>query len=158
MKSKIETATVCQVEARQPTKREAEKMRRDAVKRKLEALKRLEERQRLLFPPIYEGEILSIKDAVFYLIIEEMTGGRFGPSFPIKYAISPSGDYLGDPKTAYHLVNKFGICAFKKTEPTHSVCSIGYSPKKKLWYGWSHRAIHGFKKKRDAIRFARSVS
>lgn len=26
------------------------------------------------------------------------------------------------------------------------------------WYGWSHRAVHGFKSKRQARNFARSVS
>ena len=156
--SELEIQPTCAKEARQPTKRESEKMRRDAVKRKLEVLKQLEERQRLIFRPVYNGKILSIKDAIFYVIVEEMTGTDWGKSFPIKYALSLSGDYIGDPKTAYRLVNRFGICAFKKTEPTHNVCSIGYSPKKKLWYGWSHRAIHGFKLKRDASRFAASVS
>ena len=29
-------------------------------------------------------------------------------------------------------------------QPGHKVCSIGKSLKDDKWYGWSHRAIHGF--------------
>jgi len=27
---------------------------------------------------------------------------------------------------------------------SHKVANIGFNPEKQLWYGWSHRAIHGF--------------
>lgn len=33
----------------------------------------------------------------------------------------------------------------QKAASTHSVHSIGFSEKEKKWYGWSHRAIVGFK-------------
>lgn len=33
----------------------------------------------------------------------------------------------------------------EKTDPSHSVCSIGYSKKDGKWYGWSHRARFGWK-------------
>ncbi len=42
------------------------------------------------------------------------------------------------------LCKKYGITHREKTDPSHCVCSIGYSPKNKKWYGWSHRAVHGF--------------
>jgi len=59
-------------------------------------------------------------------------------------AHTKSGDYIGSSKRAYRLVHRFGITQFERTAPDHSVCSIGYAPKTKKWYGWSHRAIYGF--------------
>lgn len=54
------------------------------------------------------------------------------------------GGYIGDVKAANIYINKFGIETFEKTRPDNSVCSIGFNPKAKKWYGWSHRAIFGF--------------
>ena len=34
----------------------------------------------------------------------------------------------------------------EKTHPDHSVASIGKSAADGKWYGWSHRAVYGFKK------------
>lgn len=59
-------------------------------------------------------------------------------------AYTKTGDWIGSSKNAYHLVHKFGIQQFEKTDPEHCVCSIGFSPEHDKWYGWSHRAIHGF--------------
>jgi len=39
---------------------------------------------------------------------------------------------------------KHGITETEKRTPGSAVHSIGYSPKEKKWYGWSHRAIYGF--------------
>jgi hypothetical protein len=61
-----------------------------------------------------------------------------------RMAYNPSGDYIGDSKTAYFLCSTKGIRP-EKSCPDHSSCSIGYSTKDKRWYGWSHRAICGFK-------------
>ncbi len=57
---------------------------------------------------------------------------------------TPTGDYIGDPKTARFLCVKTGLTDLQKTDPKHSVCSIGFNPKQNRWYGWSHRAICGF--------------
>lgn len=46
--------------------------------------------------------------------------------------------------TEDNLARRFGITVREKAEPDHQVCSIGWSPSKKKWYGWSHRAIYGF--------------
>ena len=46
----------------------------------------------------------------------------------------------------------------EKASPSHKFNSIGKSKKDGKWYGWSHRAIHGFKTRSQAIKFARSVS
>lgn len=55
-----------------------------------------------------------------------------------------SGEYISDVSTTFSLVKKYGITKFETIDQDHSVCSIGFSNKKKKWYGWSHRAIHGF--------------
>jgi hypothetical protein len=110
---------------------------------------------------VYNGEILKvIKRPVYDIVTELIPKGEYGcdREMPITYARSKSGDYLGDTRTAYRLVNKWGISVFEKTDPNHCVCSVGYNLAKRKWFGWSHRAISSFKKKRDAIRFAHSVS
>ena len=59
-------------------------------------------------------------------------------------AYTPRGDYIGDSKTARRLVVQRGIQP-EKTSDDHCVCSIGFSVKDGKWYGWSHRALYGFK-------------
>jgi len=54
-----------------------------------------------------------------------------------------NGDYVGDVKCAEEL-EKRGISPEKRT-PTSNVCSIGFSEREQKWFGWSHRAIYGFK-------------
>jgi len=65
------------------------------------------------------------------------------PTMEWTMAYTPSGDYIGNPKTAHRLCVKRGI-APEKTNSEHCVCSIGFSFKDGKWYGWSHRAIFGF--------------
>jgi len=62
----------------------------------------------------------------------------------MKSAYNENGDYIGNPKDAYYLCKKRGINPEVRTRKS-AVCSIGYSKKDKKWYGWSHRAIYGFK-------------
>jgi len=62
----------------------------------------------------------------------------------VKYAYTPKGDWIGDEKTAKFICDKKEIVPEKKT-PSSTICTIGYSEKDKKWYGWSHRAIYGFK-------------
>lgn len=52
--------------------------------------------------------------------------------------------YIGGLKEAKFLCDEMGIIP-EISKPDHNVCSIGFSPKDNKWYGWSHRAIHGFK-------------
>ena len=59
-------------------------------------------------------------------------------------AYTPNGDYIGDSETAYFLCVKKGIYP-QKIDSEHNTCSIGFSRKDGKWYGWSHRAIYGFK-------------
>ncbi len=67
-----------------------------------------------------------------------------GAPFRMKSAYTPDGAYIGDQRTAHRLVVKRGI-APQLSSADHRVCSIGYCAKELKWYGWSHRAIYGFK-------------
>lgn len=55
-----------------------------------------------------------------------------------------NGDYIGNAKSTRDLCIGAGI-APKKANPEHKVCSIGYCESEKKYFGWSHRAICGFK-------------
>ena len=95
---------------------------------------------------VYNGKVLSVKVMKFYDVVKELIPKKeYGTktNMPIVYALSKSGIYIGTTKDAFRLVNKFGIEHFEAI--SEEVCSIGYCPSKKKWYGWSHRAIHGFK-------------
>lgn len=63
--------------------------------------------------------------------------------FEMKSAYTLSGDYIGDPKSAYWLCKKRGIKP-EKAKESHNVCSIGYCSDRNVWAGWSHRAICEF--------------
>ena len=62
----------------------------------------------------------------------------------IYYTSNVDGGYIGDEETYKFLVEKRGLILIQKSNPDHETCSIGYSPVENKWYGWSHRAIHGF--------------
>ncbi len=84
----------------------------------------------------------------YYDIVHELwdTDCEYGPTpTKMKSAYSKEGVYIGKTKFAYHLTKKFNIEIFKKAKSTSSVCSIGYAPTEGKIYGWSHRAIYGFK-------------
>ncbi len=61
----------------------------------------------------------------------------------LKSAYTLDGNYIGDSKTAYFLCKKKGIKP-ELADTDDNVCTIGYSPKEGKFFGWSHRAIHGF--------------
>ena len=66
------------------------------------------------------------------------------PPYEWTMAYTPQGDYIGDQRTAWRLCVKRGIRPERRT-PESNVCSIGFSGHDGKWYGWSHRAIFGFK-------------
>ncbi len=54
--------------------------------------------------------------------------------------------YVGTPEDAYHRLQQGFACrTIQKIDPKNKVCCIGYKPAEQKWYGWSHRAIYGFK-------------
>ena len=80
-----------------------------------------------------------------YVVREEFIDDREygGSGLFMKNAYSPSGEWIGNPKTAYYLCKKRGI-APEKSKKKHCVCSIGFSKRLNKFFGWSHRAIVGF--------------
>ena len=58
------------------------------------------------------------------------------------------------------IIKRFGLDpdTLDFSRPGGQIKTVGYSPAKKKWYGWSHRAVAGFKSKDKAKSFARSVS
>ncbi|KKK81848.1 hypothetical protein LCGC14_2809290 [marine sediment metagenome] len=67
-----------------------------------------------------------------------------GLPFILVSAFSPAGNYIGNSKVAHRLVVTRGIIP-QLSRPDHKVCSVGFCNKEMKWYGWSHRAIWGFK-------------
>ena len=81
-------------------------------------------------------------DRGFRVVARTISGTE--PPLIMEEARNPQGDYIGTPKNAAYLCGTLGIKP-EKAELDHNVCSIGFSPKDGKWYGWSHRAIYGFK-------------
>jgi hypothetical protein len=65
--------------------------------------------------------------------------------------------YVGTLREAYYFYIERGIKPELST-PKNKVCSVGYCKRDGKWYGWSHRAIHGFATRKEAEEFADSVS
>jgi hypothetical protein len=62
----------------------------------------------------------------------------------VYYISNVDGGYIGNDKDYDFLVNTKKLILIQKALPTNDTCSIGYSVEENKWYGWSHRAIHGF--------------
>jgi len=90
-------------------------------------------------------KVLSEEQRDGYVIRKEMwdTAGLVPEPMEMITCYTPSGDWIGEEKTAKFLVEEMGI-APELSDPDHSVCSTGFCAKENRWYGWSHRAIHGF--------------
>jgi len=74
-----------------------------------------------------------------YILQRELVGNVW-----MTVAYNHDGDYIGNSKTAHFLCVKKGILP-EKAHKKDRVCSIGFCKKEQKWYGWSHRAIFGFK-------------
>ncbi len=85
-----------------------------------------------------------------YVIKKELWDDPYTGMPPIEMVCAYSladNSYIGEPKMAKLYHQRFGISLFTANPLSQSgtVSSIGYSPDIKKWYGWSHRAIAGFK-------------
>jgi hypothetical protein len=93
-----------------------------------------------------EGYVLDSKDTGPYVVetvvIPVCVYGGSKDTI-MKAALNHFGHYIGDIEIADYLCVELGIVP-ELAHPDNSTCSIGYSPKTGLWYGWSHRAITGF--------------
>lgn len=94
----------------------------------------------------------------FRIEIEKIDVGKGRPKMDMPKAVSKDGHFIGSPSDAKMLWKKFGITVFELRTSKSKVCSVGYNPTKKLWYGWSHRGISSFKTRAAAAKFAESVS
>lgn len=90
----------------------------------------------------------TVKENDYYVLRKEVHDiseyGEEGETMEMESCYSVIDDsYIGDIKTAKFLEKK-GIRA--QAIEGHKVASIGFSEKDGKVYGWSHRAISGFKK------------
>ncbi len=98
-----------------------------------------------LAPTDFEASVISYGDgdtADTDELVATMNKNR-GKTVIVKSAYTPSGDYIGDKRTAHFLITKRGIKP-EKADHSKNVCSIGFCELEQKWYGWSHRAIFGF--------------
>jgi hypothetical protein len=102
-------------------------------------------RRRMLLEAL-DKEFISKTEHEFYDVVKEKWNPGTDPKDEMEMisAYAKDGTYIGDPKFAKMLVDKYGINTFEKADPTDSVASIGFSPDQKKWYGWSHRGLYGF--------------
>lgn len=92
-----------------------------------------------------ERKVLKVRHyKAGYEVREERIDFEDGNKMIMKSAYTPDGNYIGSPKTAYLLCKKKGIIP-GLADPEDNVCTIGFCPENEKWFGWSHRAIHGFK-------------
>jgi len=79
--------------------------------------------------------------------VEKHEVWRMNPNDPAANVVccyTPDGHYIGDLETAKYLRDKRGIKP-ELRKPGMNVCSVGFCEKDNKWYGWSHRAMVGFK-------------
>ena len=89
-------------------------------------------------------DVVAMSDNAGEMAAELAKSMRDAPAFmEMESAYSLAGHYIGSVETAKLLCGEYGI-APELLSPEHNVCSIGFSTKANKWYGWSHRAIHGF--------------
>ena len=81
-----------------------------------------------------------------YVLQREEVIGYGAPGKPLQLTVAYTryGNYIGNARDAYRLCVKRGI-APELANIKDKTCSIGWCKKEQKWYGWSHRAIYGFK-------------
>jgi len=82
-------------------------------------------------------------NSLVYFIVYRMMGIKTRHISVMLCAYNNNLDYVGDVMTLAMLADR-GIKP-ELAHPDHKTCSIGFSEKTQKWYGWSHRAICGFK-------------
>lgn len=88
----------------------------------------------------------EIKYKAGYIVKHELIDGKTygGNDTILKSAYNLNDDYIGNSKWAYRCCKLRGIKPELQTKDNNT-CSIGFCKKENKWYGWSHRAIYGFK-------------
>jgi len=75
--------------------------------------------------------------------VPEGVTGKGPVDMVMKTCYTEKGEPIGDYHTARLLVKR-GIKP-EFVEPGRKICSVGFCEKDGKWYGWSHRAMYGFK-------------
>lgn len=92
-------------------------------------------------------QIISAKRKGDKYVIVDMVidGSRHGAGIDqrVQYAFTPEGDLIGDIKMTKLLINTKGIKPELRL-PIDSICSIGYSKKKEMYFGWTYGKLRGF--------------
>jgi hypothetical protein len=89
---------------------------------------------------VREGTLYDLHEEVWQL----GSRGRPGDRLTMRVSRTKDGHYIGDERDARFLCDQLGI-APELRAPDSNTCSHGWSEAKGRWYGWSHRAIHGFR-------------
>lgn len=88
------------------------------------------------FEPIESVEVYRDEEHGFVIKREK---NRINPDLEMESAYNLEGKFIGTPEFAKKICVDWGIRP--TTYDDNTVCSIGYCPEKKAWYGWSHRAF-----------------
>jgi len=67
------------------------------------------------------------------------------PPTVMRSAYSPTGLYIGQPSFAAKMTKQRLIVSWHNASGTGNVANVGYELARKVWHGWSHRAICSFK-------------
>ena len=80
-----------------------------------------------------------------YVIVDMVIDGskHGGIDQRVEYAFTFEGNLIGDIKIAKLLINTKGIKPELRSS-IDSICSIGYSKKKQMYYGWTYGKLRGF--------------
>lgn len=78
-------------------------------------------------------------------LIDQTDFGGTEPLEMILYYSLDTGHWIGSQNHAMFLCKKMKLREIQKAKKTHCVATIGYDKQQKKWFGWSHRAICGFK-------------
>ena len=89
-----------------------------------------------------ETGMISKIIAEFKIVAENVSMHKSEESVLMFSVYAKDGGYIGTVESAKFYFDK-GIIP-ELSSPDHNVCSIGKSIIDGKWYGWSHRAIHGF--------------
>jgi len=95
-------------------------------------------------------------------IVRKETNSDFGSEIEYDIAETLNGLYLGTPESAMKLCEGHDFDPESFWSPKDcNVATVAFDKKDDKWYGWSHRAIHGFgigDMAQESCPFGKSIS
>jgi hypothetical protein len=91
-----------------------------------------------------DRKILSEEKFPNYVVKQEQCTMGDDEPVNLESAYTHYGDYIGNPDMAKFICDKMKILPQLACEGDN-ICTIGFCPDDGKWYGWSHRAIVGFR-------------